>query len=284
MFGPTDMGDSMHPDRRTEAKDRAEATGQTVDDLISENPLPKQIDWGAVIPEEDWKIYKKAIEIARSVEVPFLLAGAFGLAAYTQRWRNTKDLDLLVVPEDRQRLIDALLNAGFEDYYPTLAYDRGWIFRSIREGCLVDVIWAMPNRRAIVEADWFDHGRPTNIRGTQLHAVGAEELVWQKIYVLQRDRCDWPDLFNLIYAAGPEIDWKRVLERLDCDKPLLAGLLRVFSWLCPGRTRELPGWLKEELQITEPGQGDSASRRCLDLLDTRPWFAALQPADRPLQL
>jgi hypothetical protein len=274
----------MHPERSAETKDRTEAKGQTVDDLVPEPPSPEQPDWGALIPEEDWKIYKAAIDVARSVEVPFLLAGAFGLAAYTHRWRNTKDLDLVVIPDDRQRLIDALLDAGFQDYYPTLAYDRGWIFRFIREGCLVDVIWAMPNRRAVVEADWFEHGRPVNIRGEELQAVGAEELVWQKIYVLQRDRCDWPDLFNLIYAAGPELHWKRLLERMDCDRPLLAGLLQVFSWICPGTTRELPGWLKKELRLAEPDEADPASRRCLALLDTRPWFAAHQPPDRPLQL
>jgi hypothetical protein len=281
MLTATIKGGDMEANRASD-NDLTESAAKTIDDVVA--PLPPQPNWPGLIPEEDWAVYKAAIDIAHSLKVPFLLGGAFGLAAYTHRWRNTKDLDLLVLPADRDRLVEGLSRAGFQDYYPTLPYDRGWIYRSTRDGCIVDVIFAMANRRAEITADWFPYGRKTNIRGEVLRAVGAEELLWQKVYVVQRDRCDWPDLFNLIYAAGPELDWDRVLQRFDTDAPLLAGLLSVFTWLCPGHRHLLPDRIRERFHLPDAAPDGGASARCLSLLDSRPWFAALQPDDRPLQL
>src|SRR5262245_12798887 len=49
--------------------------------------------WTEHIPDEEWAIYERAIGAIRKTGRPFMLAGAFGLAAYTGRWRNTKDID-----------------------------------------------------------------------------------------------------------------------------------------------------------------------------------------------
>src|SRR5262245_27574828 len=117
---------------------------------------PKELIWGKLIPQEEWNIYDIAIQALRRAETGSLLGGAFGLAAYTGRWRNTKDIDFFIHPRDREKTIRALTEAGFSDYYSHLPYDRGWIYRATRSGVIVDAIWGMPNRRGEVDDQWFD--------------------------------------------------------------------------------------------------------------------------------
>jgi hypothetical protein len=244
------------------------------------------MEWANLIPPEQWAIYCSAIEAIRLTGCGFLLGGAFGLAVYTGRLRNTKDLDLFVLPNERHAVIEALTKHGFEDFYERLPYDRGWIYRSMRDDTIVDVIWGMPNRRAEVDDLWFKYAKPIQIFEQSLYAISAEELLWIKLYVLQRDRCDWPDLINLLNATGPGLKWNRVLDRLADDAPLLRGLLSIFAWLCPARARELAPEVFRWLELPPPNAGNTpvCDEWRIRLLDTRPWFAALQPSDAPMKL
>jgi hypothetical protein len=242
--------------------------------------------WASIVPDEQWRIYLDAIKATRKTGARFLLGGAFGLAGYTGRWRNTKDLDFFVLPSDKDKIIDALTKIEFEDYYSTLAYDRGWIYRAVRNDTIVDVIWQTPNRRTVVDEEWFKRGRPVVLRDEKLAVIPAEELLAIKLYVLQRDRCDWPDLINLLHCTCNALDWDHVLNRLGSDQPLLAGLLQVFNWVSPAEAKMIPGEIREKFCLpditSEDLQVPDHERKML--LDSRPWFAAHQPSDRPLQL
>jgi hypothetical protein len=242
--------------------------------------------WMRLVPDEQWAVYLSALDAARETNTRHLLGGAFGLAGYTGRWRNTKDLDLYILPEQRQQLIAALQERAFVDLHEQLPYDRGWIYRATRDGIIVDLIWAMANRRAEVEPSWFAHSRPIRLRGEELQLIPAEELLWCKLYVLQRDRSDWPDLLNLLYAAGPHLDFARLMGRLQNDAPLFAAVLHVFTWLCPSRAAQLPKKWVDRFREADPGQTSDPRVEIerIRLLDSRPWFAAFQPEDKPLQL
>ena len=84
----------------------------------------------------------------------------------------------------------------------------------------MDIIWAMANQRAQVDNLWFKRACSISIRGENLKVLPLEELVWCKLYIVQRDHCDWTDVFNLIYAIGPQLDWKHLIERAGEDVPL----------------------------------------------------------------
>ena len=242
--------------------------------------------WASIVPDDQWSIYRDAIKATRKTGARFLLGGAFGLAGYTGRWRNTKDLDFFVLPSDKDKIIDALTKIEFEDYYATLAYDRGWIYRAVRNDTIVDVIWQTPNRRTVVDEEWFKRGRPVVLRDEKLVVIPAEELLAIKLYVLQRDRCDWPDLINLVHCTYNTLDWDHVLFRLGSDQPLLAGLLQVFNWVSPAEAKMIPAQIREKFCLPDITSRDlevpDHERKML--LDSRPWFAAHQPTDRPLQL
>lgn len=243
-------------------------------------------EWADIIPQNEWAIYLKAIAAVRPVRWPFFLGGAFGLACYTGRWRNTKDLDLYVLPEHRDAFVDALLKIGFVDYYDTLAYDRGWIFRAILEGVIVDIIWGTPNRRSVVDELWLSRSVQVTLRGEHLLAVPAEELLFVKAFVVQKDRCDWTDLINLLCFQAPHLDWDHVIGRYGPDLPLLKSTLGLFSWVCPVEAAQIPTSVRERLglEINVPEDPAAATRKRVNLLDSRPWFAAFQPADAPMKI
>ena len=230
------------------------------------------LDWAQQIPDEEWGVYERAISAIRQTGRPFMLAGAFSLATYTGRWRNTKDIDFYVMPEDRQPLTEALTAAGFADYYDKLPYVRHWIYRAHSADCIVDLIWAMANQRAQVDEQWFERATHVTVHGEQLLVVPAEELLWCKLYVLQKDRCDWPDIFNLIHSIDGNLDWDHLVDRMGDDLPLLVGLLNVYCWLCPGTDLKLPQQLRAVLPSCGQASGPMEDQCHIDWLDTRPWF------------
>ena len=243
-----------------------------------------QFRWPNAISQKEWHIYRLAIETMENSGVPFLLGGGFALATFTGRWRDTKDIDFYVLPQDRPAAIKALSQAGFKDYFKRLRYDRRWIYRSVKSDVIVDIIWSMANRRARVDRSWFAGAQTVSIRGKSVLVLPMEEFLWCKLYILQRDHCDWTDIFNLLYARGPQVNWPRLLARLDEDVPLLKGLLSVYGWLCPKSARELPDSLWRTLKLEKPKVAQNLRRDRIRLLDSRAWFAALQPRNKKLQV
>lgn len=240
--------------------------------------------WAEAITDDAWRHYGDAIKAMRASGVPFMLGGGFALATYTGRWRDTKDIDFYIAPRNRDRVVAALTKAGFEDYFSRRAYDRKWIYRSTRADYIVDIIWAMANQRAQVDQHWFEGAPSVSVRGEHLKVVPLEEFLWCKLYIMQRDHCDWTDIFNLLYAVGPRIDWDHLIWRLEDDVPVLKALLLVYDWLCPKRARELPNGLRERLGLPKAPANVKLKRNRIRLLDTRDWFAALLPKDKPLAI
>jgi hypothetical protein len=244
-----------------------------------------QFSWADAISAREWKIYRAAIRALRNERVEFLIGGGFARAGYTGHWRDTKDIDFYVRPQDRERAERALIKAGFADYYDKLPYDRGWIYRSYKQNVIVDVIWAMANQRAQVDDAWFQRAVHVTIRGERLFLVPPEELLWCKLYVIQRDRCDWTDIFNLVHEYGPRMDWAHLIRRMEDDVPLMQAMLKVYEWLCPAEIKKLPASLARRLAAAQKAM---RSRRPaydrIRLLDSRKWFGARTAKNQKLEV
>jgi hypothetical protein len=213
------------------------------------------LDWP--VPKAEWKVYHRVLKEANRAEIPFALGGAIALGAYTGKFRNTKDIDLYVLEADRDRMIKLLNRLGLKDYFDTCPYDRGWIYRASDGKVIVDIIWAMANKRANVDEEWLSRGAELMAGDIKVRVLAPEELIWSKLYVIQRERCDWPDILNVMYSAGPSMDWDHLMQRVGDDAPLLKGVLSVFTWLCPE---------------AKNGSRDEADAVRAHLLDSRPWF------------
>jgi len=231
-------------------------------------------DWSRSIPDEEWRIYAEVLDHTADRGIPFALGGAFAVAALTGYWRDTKDLDIYVLPQHRQAAIDVLTDLRFVDYFEAKPYDRWWIYRGLHGETIVDVIWAMANHRAQIDELWMS-GPEIEIRSRRVKILPAEALLWDKLYIMQRERCDWPDLLNILYWTARYVDWEYLLDRLGDDRPLIAAALTVFRWLSPGCAAELPAWIWDCLGIVaQPVQADAPKliRPRTELLDRRPWY------------
>lgn len=238
--------------------------------------LPEQIE--DYIPDDQWAIFRPAIQAVRGLAVPFAIGGGMAISVYTGQWRNSKDIDLYVLPGDRERVIAAVLGTGLGDLFDAQPYDRAWIFRAVRDGVIVDVMWALANGAGEVEPAWLSRGGCADIRGEALRLLAPEEMFWSKVHVLQRDRCDWPDLLNLLYTTGAHFDWSRLLQRMATHERLLGSILAMYAWIAPGRARLLPDWLWRRLHIDPPAPGPELCDGRVRLLDTRDWFTHVDPA------
>lgn len=252
---------------------------QSAIETIKPNGLLLDGRWKELIPRDQWSVFLPVIQRTGDRGIRVAFGGAFAVATYTGKWRDTKDMDLYILPQDREEMKAALDEAGLEDYFPVKDYDRSWIYRAHTGDVIVDTIWAMANHRTDVDQGWLVRG-PVVEFGTELvPVIPPEELIWSKLYVMQKDRCDWPDVLNLIYATGPALDWKHLLGRLGEDTLLLDGILSVFRWIAPERAEELPSWLwnLRKRSVVDPTHGCEHVRA----LDSRPWFRPLEVAEEP---
>lgn len=254
------------------------------DSLAAGRPSGRDAAWSALVPPEQWAVLRAGTATIHATGASSLLAGALALATYTGHWRNTKDIDVIIKAADRQRAVAALQAAGFSDYYEREAYDRAWIFRGFKEGVIFDVIWALPNHRVEIDDAWFEHAATVTLRDRIFHVAPAEEIVRVKLYVMQRERCDWVDVLNVLAATVEDMDWPRLVARMGRDLPLLHGALAIFNWMCPGRAQRLPSWLRRDFALPAIATDDATAMeaRRVALFDTRPWFALHQPLDQPL--
>jgi hypothetical protein len=235
------------------------------------------------------------LELTRAVltamnesEVPYVLGGAIAVNRHGGPWRNTKDLDLFVPPADRERVIDTLLRLGFVDYYAVWPYDREWIFRGHKGNKIVDVIWQSANKIGVVDPSWRERAAPGELAGVPTWFASAEDLIWLKAFIVQRERCDWPDILNLLVATQGQLDWGWLLERFGPHRLLLGAVVKLFDWTCPQHAGYVPAAIRRALQQREEqhlpvgpathspaqaaGNGDHPDGSRWQLLDSRPWF------------
>ena len=224
------------------------------------------------MPRADWSVYSRVLHAARARGIPFAMSGGFTVSFYTACWRNTKDMDLCVMPRDREAAIAATREAGLHDLYDEKPYDREWIYRSTIDGIIVDIIWQLANYRAEVDEHWVSRGPEVTLHDGKVRLIPPEELIWSKVFVVQRERCDWPDIVNTLYTAGADMDWERLIGRFSRDERLLASVLLLFAWLAPGRARTFPEWIWKRLDIARPEGGPERNDEHVRLLDSRPWF------------
>jgi hypothetical protein len=82
------------------------------------------------------RTFKRAVGALRAAEVPFLLGGA--LASWARGGPESRnDLDFIVKPDDAERALAALSDAGMEPERPA----EEWLLKAWDGAVLVDVIF-----------------------------------------------------------------------------------------------------------------------------------------------
>ncbi len=164
------------------------------------------------------------------------MGGAYAFGYYTGIVRHTKDLDLFVRPSDVQRTLSILQAAG----YPAEIVFTHWLAKAYHADDFVDVIYSSGNGRCVVGDDWFRHAVDGQVLGVSARLIPAEEMIWQKAYIMERERFDGADVIHLIHARGRLLDWDRLLARFGPHGRVLLSHLILFGFVYPDDHESIP--------------------------------------------
>ena len=196
---------------------------------------------------EDRDLYIDALNALSDSGVPFMVGGAFAVYHYTGWWRNTHDIDVYVTPENVTKAAQALESVGFMDIGEQAPGDKQWIYHSARDRLIFDVIWRFANLANYITPDWFQRASAGEFLGMPLKFIPLEELIWMKSFVINRHRCDWPDVMRIIHAQCRIVDWERLVDMLGEHWLLLDGLISVFDWQHPDSVKCIPDNVRDLL-------------------------------------
>lgn len=187
--------------------------------------------------------YQKAMQLLNKEEIPYLLGGAFALRHYADIHRDTKDLDLFCKAEDYPHILKLFSNEGMN----TEVTDPRWLAKVCQGENFIDFIFNTTNNICPVNDTWFQYGIEGKLFDVPIRILAAEELLWTKLYVHNRERYDGADINHLILRYGKHLDWKRLLERIGHHWHLLLAQLLNFQFVYPSDREIIPYWLFLEL-------------------------------------
>jgi hypothetical protein len=187
--------------------------------------------------------YREAMESLSRAGVPFLVGGAFAFVHQAGIDRSTKDLDIFVRPSDVHRLLGVTAAAGYE---ADLVYSH-WLAKIKSPTGFIDVIFSSGNGIAVVDDAWFEHASEREVLGVIVKVAPAEESIWSKSFVMERERYDGADVAHIILAHGERLDWRRLIDRFGPHWRVLLSHLVLFGFIYPSERSRVPAWVLEEL-------------------------------------
>jgi hypothetical protein len=195
------------------------------------------------LSEEASEFYRRTMRTLQEKNLPFLVGGAYAFARYTGIVRHTKDFDIFVDPDDFDRILDTLAETGChtERNFPH------WLGKAYHGDDFVDVIFSSGNGVARVDRRWFEQSVEETVLGIPVRLVPAEEMIWSKSFIMERERFDGADVVHLLYARAEDLDWDRLLERFGDDWRVLYSHLTLFGYIYPGERHRIPAAVMRQL-------------------------------------
>lgn len=199
-----------------------------------------------VFENSDRNVYIAALSALNERKVPYMLGGAFAVYHYSSWLRHTHDMDVYLTSNCVGDAVGVLLDAGFTDLGEQAKGDKDWIYHAAKGPIIVDLIWRFANLVEYITPDWFERASRGEFLGLPALFLPLEELIWIKSFVVNRHRCDWPDIFKIVQAQCANIDWERLVNLLAQDVLLLAAIIDVFDWLHPDLHDCIPKSVRRE--------------------------------------
>lgn len=204
------------------------------------------------------QFYRDALRTLDDADVPYVVGGGYAMSYYTGIQRNTKDLDIFMKPEDHERALDVLGSAGYqtEYFYPF------WIAKALSGETFMDIIYNSGNGICRVDDEWINNAVPCDVFGYPTRLTPAEEQLWSKAFVMDRDRFDGGDVIHLILARGHELDWERLVRRFHGHERVLLAHLMLYGYAYPGDRGQVPEWVTSRLLTAIENEPTPRAKLC----------------------
>ena len=195
------------------------------------------------LSEDTAEFYRAALTALAEAGPPFLVGGGYAFRHYTGIERYTKDMDLFVRPRDARETLGALNAAGFR----TELIFPHWLAKVYGEQAFIDIIFSSGNGIAVVDDEWFRYAEDGEALGMPVQCCPAEETIWSKAFVAERERYDGADVAHLLHARGELLDWPRLMRRFGERWRVLLSHLVLYGFIYPGDRDRVPAWVMSAL-------------------------------------
>ena len=194
--------------------------------------------------QAEFDAHREALRILQEKGFEPMVGGAYALKTHTGIWRDTKDLDLFLRKDRVEDALAALKSAG----YRTELTDQLWLAKAFMGPYFIDLIFSSGNGLGTVDAHWRRRAATCEVLGLEALVVPAEEMIWQKAFIQERERFDGADIHHLLRCKGAALDWEHLLMRFgDRHWEILLVHLITFRFSFPCDKEQVPGWVMHEL-------------------------------------
>jgi hypothetical protein len=185
------------------------------------------------------EFYCHTLRVFEDAHLQVLIGGAYAFCRYTGIERHTKDFDIFVREKDFSRTLKALEQAGYATDTPF----PHWLGKAYHGDFFVDVIFGSGNGIAKVDDEWFQHAPHDLIFDAPVMLCPAEEMIWTKAFIQERERFDGADVMHLLRSCGQTLDWLRLLRRFGGQWQVLLSHLVLFGFVYPADRERIPSWV-----------------------------------------
>ncbi len=221
-----------------------------------------------VLDDNARDFYRDALGRLDREGVGYLVGGAYAFARYTGIERHTKDFDIFIRREDFDRAAEVLSKAGYDT---ELTFPH-WLGKAFHGDDFIDLIFSAGNGVAVVDDVWFEYAVPGQVLDMDVKLIPAEEMIWSKGLIMERERFDGADVAHVIRAVGPKLDWRRLINRYADYWRVLLAHITLYGFIYPSERSHVPAWVVNELaerlrkESTEP---DAAEKICYGTVISR---------------
>ena len=202
------------------------------------------VDHSAQEEQAEQDAHRTALRLLQEKGFEPMVGGAYALRTHTGIWRDTKDLDLFLRKDRIEGALEALNGAG----YRTEFTDRLWIAKAFFGPYFIDLIFSSGNGVGTVDEHWSRRAATCEVLGLPSLVVPAEEMIWQKAFIQERERFDGADIHHLLRCKGAQLDWEHLLGRFgEKHWQVLFVHLITFRFAFPSEKDQVPGWVMREL-------------------------------------
>jgi hypothetical protein len=189
--------------------------------------------------------YRACLQALNEAKCAYLVGGAYAFARYTGIERHTKDFDIFC----RQRDVDSILSVLERLGGQTEKTFPHWLAKAYNPGTadFIDVIYSSGSGIAVVDDEWFTHSVPETVLGIPVRLCPAEEIIWSKGFIMERERYDGNDVAHLLRARGRDLDWSRLLRRFGPHWRVLLSHLVLFGFIYPAERGQVPREVQDDL-------------------------------------
>jgi hypothetical protein len=149
---------------------------------------------------------KRAVAALREADIEFLLGGS--LASWARGGPQTRhDLDLMIRPDDVERALEAVQQAGMRTERPP----EEWLVKAWDGDTLVDLIYCP--KGLPMDDDVFARGEELSVLGMEIRVMALEDVMATKLLALTEHSLRYEGLLQIARALREQVDWPAVRAR-----------------------------------------------------------------------